>query len=107
MVQWEARDQKRKWRKLNKGAFGGQGTSGRGPFVFCDPNSSPASPERTQVPASTSCGLQLGDGSSRERCWGETHSATLPQGQVEFTERLTQRQMQKNQGKDQATDRLI
>lgn len=57
-----------------KGYLEDRGLLWRRIFVFWDPGSGPASPQRTQVPASTSYGPQLGEGSPPERCM---FSATL------------------------------
>lgn len=91
------------------GAFGRQGTSVEGDLCFLGPpSSSPSLLQRSQVPSSTSYGLQLSEGSSCGRCWRGRHGLSYTfQGQVEFTERLTERQMQTNQGKDQETDTQI
>lgn len=102
-------ERREKRRKPSMGAFGRQGTSVEGDLCFLGPpSSSPSLLQRSQVPSSTSYGLQLSEGSSCGRCWRGRHGLSYTfQGQVEFTERLTERQMQTNQGKDQETDTQI
>lgn len=87
-----------------------KGTSSEGgTFVFLDPSSRPALPQRSQVPASTSDRLEYSDGSPRGRCWGETRTQLHFSGPSRiFRETATDTETDAiNQGRDQETDTQI